>query len=416
MSLPKNPDPNKTNLPIDAQRSSDDGRDTVATLLTGTGRSAIAVIGVAGDRASWAVNQCFHAATARRLSPGQIRYGAWGGVEKRNASDLPGETAAESVVLLPISESELEVHCHGGTAATSRILNDLRQLGIDVVAAHDDAWRRDQPLAIREAEQVLSHCLTARTAAAALDQVRGALAQWCEAVLSGSMSPENVTLGARDILSRADWGLHLGDRFDVVMAGPPNVGKSSLINAIVGYDRSITMDVAGTTRDVLHAETVIDGIPVRLSDTAGIRASQDAIEREGVLRAREATQRADLVIWVQEPATDDVIADSELFAGRCKKSIRVMNKADLISPGRNTHSSQPGVLATVATTGQGVAMLMAAICDALVGDRAEPGSALPLTQRQRGCLSDIASATDESTRRQRVAELLWGNHSPEIRE
>ena len=97
--------------------------------------------------------------------------------------------------------------------------------------------------------------------------------------------------------------MRLAEPFRVVLTGPPNVGKSSLLNALVGFDRSITLDMAGTTRDVLHANTVIAGLPIQFSDTAGIRdhAAVETIEREGIRQAQLAAGNADLLLLVCEP-------------------------------------------------------------------------------------------------------------------
>ncbi|MCH5378224.1 MAG: 50S ribosome-binding GTPase, partial [Planctomycetes bacterium] len=269
------------------------------------------------------------------LSPGQVRFGTWVGAA------VDTTTAGESVVVTPLVDGGIEIHCHGGSAAIQRIVADLQSCG--VTPMEQDRWsRRDRSRLIREAEASLARCLTARTAAIAMDQVRGAMRNWAssrlESLAGGFVSPDRIRTEAEAMLRFAPLGLRLTDPFRIVLIGPPNVGKSSLLNAIVGYHRSITFDGAGTTRDVLHAETVIDGWPVRLSDTAGIRASAEPIEREGVVRARFAADQADLLIWVTEPALFDpvsgpicgeVCASLETSVSHQLPMIRLLNKADL---------------------------------------------------------------------------------------
>ena len=260
---------------------------TECAVLTGTGRSAIAVIGLRGPKAKSIIERSFVPATPMTLSNGQIRYGNWTGSD-------PEQEAHESVVVTPIGEDRFEIHCHGGSAAIARIIGDLRSCG--AIQIENSDWTEVENLLIREARQVLAKCLTARTAAIAMDQLRGALADWVQSSIDAPADPSSLAREAERIVAHAPLTTRLGDPFRVVLVGPPNVGKSSLVNAIVGYDRSITFDQAGTTRDVLHADTVIDGIPIRLSDTAGIRESDEAIEKEGIARAKSVAEQADLVL------------------------------------------------------------------------------------------------------------------------
>ena len=186
MSLAKNEDPSKSNSQLDAHDSSADLQPTRAAVLTGPGRSAIAVIAIVGVDADKAITQCFVPTTSRAFTAGHIRYGTWYG-KCVSDGDLPSQTAietnGESVVVIPIASGEFEIHCHGGIAATTRIMDDLKDVGVVTVDANDQAWQSTKPIVIREAEQVLSQCLTARTAAVAMDQVRGAMHDWCESIL-----------------------------------------------------------------------------------------------------------------------------------------------------------------------------------------------------------------------------------------
>ena len=408
MSLPKNAVHHKTNLHDTSEVTNDS--ETTAALLTGVGRSAIAVIGVAGTGAPDAILRCFDPATTSPLHLGRIRYGIWRGTARERhdlPSNSPGATnptsssaaaaeAGESVVVVPLASDEFEVHCHGGVAATSRILDDLSAVGVIVVAADDGLWNVAEPTLIREAKTVLSRCLTTKIAAIALDQVRGAMHDWCVQALSDTTSIDAIKHQAKQSLAFARLTTRLSDRFQVVLAGPPNVGKSSLVNAIVGYDRSITMDIAGTTRDVLHADTVINGIPIRLSDTAGIRSKAGSIEQQGISKAQEAAENADLVVWVDQPRPEKAaehLADEE-------KRLFVLNKADLL-PGTNDHP-----LKTVATTGEGVEELMQRIADSLVQQFPEPGQAVPINDRQREGLMAIVDATSMEQCKAAIIDLM----------
>ncbi|MGB7344660.1 MAG: GTPase, partial [Pirellulaceae bacterium] len=374
---------------------------TTASLLSGVGRSAIAVISVMGPDAEQVVQRCFDAATHGGFRAGQIRYGNWHGGDSDGESrhfDSTNSTS-ESIVVVPVDDGELEIHCHGGVAATGKILEDLGRHNVRVIAWQDPLSQPAESQLIRESIEVLSRCMTARTAAIAMDQVRGALLDWCQNALDNDLPFDEVRRSGQGILAFAPFGLRVTDRFRVVLAGPPNVGKSSLINAMVGYDRSIALDQPGTTRDVLHAETVMEGLAIQLSDTAGIRSGQGEIEKEGIRRANLAVREADLVIWVTTP---DSNGDCLQSRDESKSSIQVLNKADLLSSPLIDESFLP----TVATTGQGVTELMAAVVQALVPDFPSPGTAVPITRRQQQALAKIVAASDQASQRNAVAELL----------
>ncbi|MBC8876190.1 MAG: 50S ribosome-binding GTPase [Planctomycetes bacterium] len=151
-----------------------------------------------------------------------------------------------------------------------------------------------------EARIALAAARTERTAAILLAQYRGALEAELTAIVA--LLENEETDAAADRLRRleryADFGKHLTTPWRVVLTGHANVGKSSLINAILGYERSIVFEQPGTTRDVVTATTAIDGWPVELADTAGLREGGDAVESAGVRLARERLAAADVVVAV----------------------------------------------------------------------------------------------------------------------
>lgn len=399
---------------IETQASPSNG--TTASLLTGVGRSAIAVIRLAGfetsggnasgANAAKVIDRCFVPASTRAFTVGQIRYGQWrgplisGGKSLKHPSPGDMNQSPESVVVLPIGDDTFEIHCHGGVAATERIFDDLRQLDVLVVDWHDSQHCASESRLIGEAVAVLANCVTARTAAVAMDQVRGALLDWCHKASSGKLSFEMIRTEATQIAAFASIGLRLTHRFCTVLAGAPNVGKSSLINAIVGFDRSITLDQPGTTRDVLHAETVIDGLAIQLSDTAGLRVGDGEIEKEGIRKATEAVSAADLVIWVSTPDQSDASLASQNTAA---KAIHVLNKADLLKAKAEIPTD---TLLTVATTRQGIPKLLDAISNALAPDFPPPGSAVPITTRQRDGVLQIAAAETDDLQQDAIRRLL----------
>ena len=152
------------------------------------------------------------------------------------------------------------------------------------------------------AQIALADAVTVRTAAILLDQFNGALSADIRSVLAAIAAADwsQAAKAIDDLLGRRDLGLHLTKPWRVVLAGPPNVGKSSLINALAGYDRAIVSPVPGTTRDVVTVTTAIDGWPVQLADTAGLREGHDELESAGVELARATLASADLVVLVQD--------------------------------------------------------------------------------------------------------------------
>jgi tRNA modification GTPase len=367
----------------------------MAAQLTGVGRSAIAVIGLAGNGSGIVIEKCFRAATGSPMRRGQIRYGHW--------------QSGESIVLTPIAEHHFEIHCHGGPAAIQAILNDLASAGVEVVSSAEFAnlLFPEKPLLIQEAEFVLQQCTTEKTAAIALNQVRGSLQDWA---MAGLQSEEITTVQdqARQILSSAPFTSRMHSPFRVVLLGPPNVGKSSLTNAIVGYARSITMNTAGTTRDVLHAETVLDGIPIRMSDTAGVRETSDAIEAEGTRRAIREINHADLVIRVRDPETQWIETQKP---GSPNDTIDVLNKCDLISStGDPSPDRANAVLQVSATTGQGMQELRNRISHFFTINLSSDHQPAAINSRQNNCLLAIAESKNQPDVIENLRKLLGIKH------
>ncbi|WP_044255157.1 GTPase [Rhodopirellula sp. SWK7] len=408
---------------------------TYVSRITAVGRSAVAVVSVIGPQAEAYTRVCFEPATSASWNPGQIRYGTWR-ADKASQSD---EAEGESVVLTPLAENHFEIHGHGGAAAVNRIIQSLVDLGATKIDSakftHVSASFRDQefePL-IAEAESVLTQCTTRRNAATALGQTRGSLLRWTcdwidrihteiagDELEKGSNNSSSVLLAelrasASDVLLRASTGMHLTAPYRVVLAGPPNVGKSSLVNRIVGYGRSITHDAAGTTRDVVDCDTVIDGLAIRLGDTAGIRAGGDVIEQEGIRRGSLAIANADLVVMVLDPnslADADSIQTTITSHNPDASILRVLNKADrLLETAEETHSESKW-LRTIAHDAEalqnGIEALMKAISSTLRPLEFDHSSAMPIVPRHVHWLSQIVGSANLRQSLERLTALRSG--------
>jgi tRNA modification GTPase len=203
------------------------------------------------------------------------------------------------------------------------------------------------------------------------------------------------------LLATAELGLRLTRPWQVVIAGRPNVGKSSLINALVGYQRAIVFDQPGTTRDVVTASTVIDGWPVALSDTAGLHAADDRLEAAGIELAKERLAHADLVIWVLDATAiaDDLsamVGEQVIELGLVvpAKRLVVLNKIDR-APGI---AIPKGAIATSAMAGTGIEQLLAVISSTLVPQVPESGAAVVFTERQRAAMEAIRLACRDGSK------------------
>ncbi|QDT76177.1 tRNA modification GTPase MnmE [Lacipirellula limnantheis] len=378
-----------------------------ASLLTPVGRGAIAVVAAEGDAARTAIDASFVAANGRPIlqqPPDRIAFGHWVCGAHR-----------EEVIVIRDDDGGVEVHCHGGVTAAERILTAFAGAGCEV-----ELWpeRLDRTAASKieaEADLALARATTRRTAAILLAQRAGTLSREVSGI-RGDLASSRLA-AARDridaLLARAQVGLHLTEPWRIAIAGRPNVGKSSLINALVGYQRAIVFDQPGTTRDVLTADTAIDGWPVRLVDAAGIRETEDELEAEGVRRARQQLATADLVLWVLDAweLTGDPQAvmkqewrEAHGPTAASSLILTVVNKADLL-PGDASQPPTDGVQFVSARTGERLAELIELIGRRLV-PAASADEAIPFTRRQIELLS-AAHASVVAGRANDATAVLW---------
>jgi tRNA modification GTPase len=248
----------------------------------------------------------------------------------------------------------------------------------------------------------LANAPTARTAAILLDQYHGALAKAVREVAAAIESERwpHAAQSIDSLLAHRDVGMHLATPWRVVLTGPTNVGKSSLINALAGFERAIVSPLPGTTRDVVTTSTAIDGWPIELADTAGIRDPKDELESAGIELAVKNLSAADLVILVDDATQPlghncDHVISAMLSKLANRRVVRVFNKIDLLTQTdralvarRETTEHRPSqrhaahIVCTSAVTGEGVNELIAAIADTLVPCAPAPGTAVPFTAEQ----------------------------------
>jgi tRNA modification GTPase len=289
------------------------------------------------------------------------------------------------------NDDHVEVHCHGGDAAVRAIVESLVALGCEELDWR--AWTRqtiEDPI-VAEARIALADAPTDRTAAILWDQHNGALRRGLDAIVAaidgGDFRVASDQVAA--ILAQAPVGRHLIEPWRVVLTGRPNVGKSSLINALVGYPRAIVHSTPGTTRDAVTTQTAIDGWPVELSDTAGLRESSDPIEAAGIRMAEQRLAGADLVVLVLDASIARTSDDDKLLAA-WPTALVVYNKIDLVERARLGERGDG--IATNAVGGQGIADLAAAVGRRLVPSPPAPGQAVAFCDNHFRALREVEQA------------------------
>jgi tRNA modification GTPase len=355
-------------------------RDTICALASAPGRAGVAVIRISGPSAGDALRQlCGPPPPPRQASLRKIKSPGTGEVLDRGlALWLPGPASFTG-------EDIAELHIHGGRAVVGRVIDALLSLrGMRLAEPGEFARRAFENGRIDLTEvEGLADLIAAETEA----QARQAIAQaeggaralyesWREDLVKAQALAEagldfaDEADVAADAAVQADAAVaklvgaithHLADRrgerlrdgFRVVIAGPPNVGKSSLLNALARRDVAIVSEEAGTTRDVIEVHLDLGGLPVIVTDTAGIREAQGAVEAEGIRRTLARVEDANLVLWmVDASAGPQSDAESPTIADNSRQ-ITVLNKTDLVNSGL-----LPSGIALSAKTGEGVSELV----------------------------------------------------------
>jgi tRNA modification GTPase len=339
--------------------------------------------------------------------------------------------------------SVFEVNCHGGPAAVRAVCERLAAAGLREVDADRLMELEGLPRIRRDARRALRRAFTPFAARILLDQLNGALGGAIEGALAnlalarGGSGDQPRTASCPDGLAAIDallsrWrtcGRFLADPPRIVIAGRPNSGKSTLLNRLVGAERAITSAAPGTTRDYVEAEAALQGAPVVLVDTAGLREAGGEVERQGVERARRELARAAAVIYLIDAAEGATPEDEAVLTSLGARALAVLNKIDAagakkgavpffapaekgtvpFSQRREKGTAPFSALAISALTGEGVPGLVAAVLEK-VGWRAPgPGAAVPFAADQAEALQAAreflaAGRTNEAA--QRLRSLL----------
>ena len=335
--------------------------DTIAAIATSPGLAALSIVRVSGPEAIRIASICFQGRNLSTVESHTAQVGMWIAAE-----GFKIDRVVATVFCHPhtaTGEDLVEVTCHGGEYVAALVLQSLVDQGARLAEPGEFTQRAflsgKMDLAQAEAVADLIHASNEKahrislaayegTYSQELEKLRNAILELCAlAELEIDFTEEDVEFADRnsvrslidnalvqvqDLLDSTRLGTIVREGIQVVIAGRPNAGKSTLLNSISGRDRAIVSEEPGTTRDILEADTEFGGFRFRFLDTAGLRQSTDAIEQEGVQRAFRVMQSADLVVYVYDLVsgltTEDHTALERMDRSRV---ILVGNKADLVA-------------------------------------------------------------------------------------
>ena len=406
--------------------------DTIAAISTALGEAAISVLRLSGPQAFAIAQQVTR--TKRDLQPRKAVLA--------DLADSEGHVIDHALLLAfqgPASytgEDIVEFHCHGGVLVTQRVLSLLLQAGARAANPGEFTQRAflNGKLDLTQAEAVMDliHAQSTLALRAANEQLEGSIGREASAMREElihvlahieayidfpeeDISPDvgqalltridAILQRTSRLLATAEHGRILRHGARTVICGEPNVGKSSLLNVLLGFERAIVSPTAGTTRDTIEELLQVHGIPLRLIDTAGLRSSTDEIEQHGIARTGKEIERADLMIEVVDAtrSADETERVSSDLAG--ERRILVLNKADL-----GVHPTWKDGIPVSCMTSEGIEALRSTIRDSVLQHSGHMAMDHPvaINARHQACFQRVAASLDACR-----ASLVNGN-APEF--
>src|SRR5436853_5229275 len=395
--------------------------DTIAAISTPAGEGAIALVRISGaDSIAVADKICRAKATPSEFASHVQHFG-----EIVDETERLIDQVMMSIHRAPTSytgEDLVEISCHGGMLVSARVLEACLRAGARAARPGEFTARGmlDGKMDLTQAEAVID-LIRAKTDLAlrsATEQLEGRLGEQIGKIREelvellahinasidfpeeGITPDEGETLRARldsireeiaALLATADQGRILREGGRVVIYGATNAGKSSLLNRLLGYDRVIVSDAHGTTRDTIEETVNLNGVPIRLLDTAGLRTSASELEREGIARTEKSLQLADLRLHIADRSTSKPSHFQERI--RNPNEITVLNKSDLPenSDWKDFHALRISCL-----TGEGLQELQREILTRITKQNLKPESMLAINARHRDCLRRALESCDRA--------------------
>ena len=334
-------------------------KDTIAAISTGMTNSGIGIVRISGEEAFDIIDKIYKGKKQpSTVESHTIHYGFI--VDEEHTVD----EVLVSVLHAPrtfTGENTVEINCHGGTYVVKKVLETVIKYGARPAEPGEFTKRAflNGKMDLSQAEAVIDviQAQSEYALQSSVSQLQGSVKHKIQAIREKILyhtafietaldDPEHISVdGYGDTLYQAveevleeikllirssDDGRILKEGIQTVIVGKPNAGKSSLLNVLSGHDRAIVTDIAGTTRDILEEQIQLQGLSLNIIDTAGIRETEDIIERMGVERAKEYANKADLVIWVIDASCPFDESDEEILELISdKKSVILLNKIDL---------------------------------------------------------------------------------------
>lgn len=338
-------------------------KSAIAAIATPVGEGGIAVIRVSGKDAISLVNKAFQGRDLTSLDSHTVHFGKI--IDKNK---LPVDEVLVTLFHSPRSytgEETVEISCHGGVLVTQKVLETILSLGVKAAEAGEFTQRAflNGKLDLDQAEAVadIIHAKSIKAVDAAHQQLEGKLGDYVRTFRQQIIDAtamieleldfieedvefankeqlqkllEDVDTELSNLLDTYETGRLVKDGVKTVLIGRPNAGKSTLLNTLVGSDRAIVTEIAGTTRDTIDVDWNFDGLLFKLIDTAGLRETEDVVEAEGVKRSQKAFEQADLVIYLKDLSqvfTEDERKEIAAFQKRAGETpfILIGTKADI---------------------------------------------------------------------------------------
>lgn len=397
--------------------------DTITAIATPLGMGGVGVIRISGEKAFEIIKEIF---SNPNFEPRKFNHG-W---------IIDGNTKIDEVIVLPFfapnsytGEDVIEIQCHGGVNVVRNILNLVISKGARIAEKGEFTKRAflNKRMDLSQAESVadIIHSKTGKFAKIALKNLSGVLKEKINdirndifevlsKITAGIDFPEDVkepeysylienftSIIAQidSVLANANTSNILRQGISIAIVGKPNVGKSSLFNALLSFDRAIVTDIAGTTRDVLK-ETLDLGIPVTLVDTAGIRnEGENKVENIGIEYSKQSIEEADLVLFVYDSSQGMQEDDNEIYnLVKAKKHLVIANKCDL------SKTELEETIYISALTGEGIEELKYTLTDKVCDVNPENIEFIT-NSRQQTCLKRAKSALEQALLAAQINEL-----------